>query len=216
MALTITAPELKSITLAVVAAGFARLSPADLLPKEDSTGRVVRGPLTFGINDPMDWADFPFIGINLLSDSEFVSHIGDSLADELVGLEGEVYAGASTLFQQHVEVKLWSRNGDERDRLGPLLKQALFLGRGTDVNPGLYLTTDGLSLPKITGGVDEGISITGEQYPAHTVYTRTYFVTAVTELTVQETAGDALSMVSVNGDYFQEDVFVELEAPSPF
>lgn len=200
----IICPDLKDVVFDVVTAGFARLSPADA------------AKLKIGKNDPMDWADFPFVGINLMSDSEQFSHIGDSLADELVGLEDQVYSGCSALFSQHVEVKLWCRNGDERDRLGKLLKQALMLGRGTDVNPGLFLTTDGLALPKLTGGVDEGISVTGEQYPAHTVYTRTYFVNAVTELTIQESASDALSAVSVNGDYFPEDVFAELEAPPTF
>lgn len=196
MSYIITAPDLKDITFNVLTAGFKVLSPAD-------ADRV-----TIGKNDPMDWADFPFIGINLLSDSEFISHIGDSIADELVGLEDQVYAGCSTEFQQHVEVKLWCVNGDERDRLGAIVKQALFAGRGTDVNPGLYLTTDGVLLPKISGGMDEGISITGEQYPTHTVYSRTYFVTAVTELTLQENASEALSFVSVSGNYFPATVNV--------
>src|SRR5439155_139613 len=121
-------------------------------------------------NDPQDWADMTggYVGINQLADTEQYSHLGDALADEFDPDSGDIFAGASTLFFQNVEVKLWCRNGDERDRLALLLKQALFTGRGTDSNPGLFLTTDGVSLPKITGGVDEGISVTSEQYPAHT------------------------------------------------
>lgn len=198
MSYEIVAPDLKAVTYEVIRAGFAIVSPTDL------TRRTLpdRPPLKIGTNDPMDWADFPFIGINLLSDSEAFAHIGDTLADELMGIEDQVYAGCSTLFQQHVECKLWCRNGDERDRLGSLLKIALFTGRGTDFSPGLYNTTEGVTLAKITGGVDEGISITGEQFPAHTVYTRTYFVTAITELTIQQNASDALKLVSVSGNYY--------------
>lgn len=202
MSYIVTAPDLKDVTYNVLLAGFTVVSPTDLVAQPATPTTASRAALNLGKNDPLDWADFPFIGINLLSDSETFTHIGDSLADELVGIEGDVYAGCSALFQQHVEVKLWCRNGDERDRLGGLLKVVLFAGRGTDVNPGLFLTTDGIVLPKITGGVDEGISITGEQYPAHTVYTRTYFVTAVTELTLQENASSALNAVSVSGNYY--------------
>lgn len=202
MSYIVTAPDLKEVTCDVLQAGFTVLSPDDLVAQPATATTAARAALNIGKNDPMDWADFPFIGVNLLSDSESFSHIGDSIADELVGIEGDVYAGCSALFQQHVEIKLWCRNGDERDRLGKLLKLVLMAGRGTDVNPGLYLTTDGIVLPKITGGIDEGISITGEQYPAHTVYTRTYFVTAVTEVTLQENASSALNAVSVSGNYY--------------
>ncbi len=189
MAYVVHCPDLKQIAFDVVTAGFLALSPADA------------ANLTVAVNDPMDFACFPFVGLNLLSDTESSGAIGDVLGDVDLGDEGGLYAGASTWFQQNVEVKLWCRNGDERDRLGLLLKQALFTGRGTDVNPGLFLTIDGLTLPRISGGVDEGISVTAEQYPAHTVYTRTYYLTATTELTLQEPV-ERLAGVTVRGDTF--------------
>lgn len=185
MAYVVHCPDLKQIVLDVLTPGFAALAPADA------------AHLTLFVNDPMDFADFPCVGINLLSDTEYVQSIGDVLGD-VTDDEGTLHAGASTLCQQNVEVKLWSSNGDERDRLGRLLKLALFTGRGTEINPGLFLTIDGLWLPRITGGIDEGISVTAEQYPAHTVYTRTYYVTAVTELTLQE-AAPVLEDVVVQG-----------------
>jgi hypothetical protein len=194
MAYEVLAPDLKQVVFDILTGGMLGISPDDA------------AKLKIGVNDPLDWADFPFCGINLLADTEQFAHIGDSLADEFLEDEGQIYAGISALFQQHVEIKLWSINGDERDRLGTLLKVALMTGRGTDVNPGLFLTTPGLANAKITGGMDEGISVTGSEYPAHTVYTRTYYVTALTEVTLQEKVGEPVSDVLLTADFFAADI----------
>lgn len=176
-------PDLKSVVYDLLVAGFAEFEEKDV---------------TVGINSPDNPGLLPFIAINLLSDAETMANIGDCIADELV--DNQVYAGIGNEWTQQVEVKLWSLNAAERDRLGLLMKAILKSGAGTSANPGLYLTTPGLQLPKIGGGYDEGVVVTSEQYPSQTIYMRTYVLTANTTLTIQEPTGSPVGMIRVIGE----------------
>jgi hypothetical protein len=192
MALTITSPSLKQVTIAVLTAGLAE---RDLLP----TPRLGVIP-----NSPDDWAELPVVTVQQLSDGESFSHIGDSLADQYIGDDTEVTAGQSALFTQVVEVRVWSKKSAERDRLGDIVKQELFRGRGTSDAPGLFISTDGLDLPKITGGHDEDINDTSKEFAPYPLYCRTYVMSALSELTIQHTAGEAISQIDVFGDGYEQ------------
>jgi hypothetical protein len=203
MAYIISHPDLKEITFNVVKDGFAARSLLD----EDNRPIVV----TVATADPIDTGVLPFVGINLMGDTETASHIGDSMADETVEVEGQVYAGASAIFSQQVEAKVWSTNAVERDTLGKMLKEILFSARGTSFNPGPFLTTEGLSLVKITGGHDEGISDTSEQYAPHPLYMRTYILSANTTLNIQEPTGAPITEVIPLGEAVNGNALAELE-----
>lgn len=186
----ITNPDLKTVTHQVLEAGFAEFEEVKV---------------TVGINSPESPQVLPFVSVHLLGDAESDSHIGDALADQL--LDDQVYAGIGAEFTQQVQVKLWSNKATERDRLGPLLKAILLAGRGTDAKPGLYLTTDGLEVPKIGGGYDEDIEVTAEQYSPQMLHMRTYILTAKATLTVQEPVGAPVETILVRGD----DVDIDAE-----
>jgi hypothetical protein len=196
-------PDLKEITFDLVREQFAARELLDA----DGNPLVV----TVATADPADAALFPFVGINLLSDAESATHVGDSIADEFVEDEGEVYAGASSIFSQQVECKLWTTNAEERDFLGRILKETLLIGRGTSANPGPFVVTPGVTNVRITGGHDEGISQTAEAYSPHPLYMRTYMLSATTELTIQEPAGPALGELIVDGEGYDADPLAELE-----
>src|SRR5579864_3511411 len=163
--------------------------------------------ITLSVADPETWAELPMVAINLTSDTESNAHIGSSLDDETVVEEGQVYAGASAIFSQVVEVTLWTKNKLERDRLGKKLKQALFLyGQGTSANPGPFVTTPGVAEARITGGADQGINETSGQYAPHPLYLRTYYVSALTELSGQEPAGEPVEEVFAFGEAYAVDL----------
>lgn len=173
MALSFTNPSLKAVTLQVLQSGFA--------------GRTIAPTTNLEIipSSPDDWAILPCISVSQLSDTETSSHIGDSLADQFINGDFTVTVGQSTLFTQTVEIKLWAKKKDERDRLGHMLKEELFRGRGTSDAPGLFITTDGMDLPKISGGHDEDIVDTSREFAPYPIHTRTYVLSALTELTIQ-------------------------------
>jgi hypothetical protein len=66
-----------------------------------------------------------------------------------------------------------------------MLKEELFRGRGTSNAPGLFISTDGMDLPRISGGHDEDVVDTSGQYAPYPLYCRTYTLSALTELTIQ-------------------------------
>lgn len=173
MAVTITNPSLKAVALQVLQSGF---SGRDITPTTS---------LEIIPSSPDDWAILPCISVFQLSDGETTSHIGDSLADQFIDGDSTVTVGQSALFTQTVEIKLWCKKKDERDRLGHMLKEELFRGRGTSDAPGPFISTDGLDLPKISGGHDEDIVDTSREYAPYPLYTRTYLLSAITELTIQ-------------------------------
>lgn len=197
---TIVHPDLKDLTFTIVTDGFAEREEAK--------------KLTVSNADPEDWGELPMVAINLVSDTQTNSHIGSSLDDELIEEEDQVYAGMGAIFSQVVEVTLWTTNKEQRDRLGKALKEVLFVfGLGTSINPGLFVTTPGVAEVRITGGQDQGIVDTSQQYAPHALFLRTYYVNAITELTAQEPAGQPIdesvvSAVAVLGEPFVEPISV--------
>jgi hypothetical protein len=191
--LTITHPSLKDILVTALQTGFAQRDMT--LPN----GMIGKTP-TVDTADPADFATLPSIIVTQLADGETFSHIGDSLADQYLPFEeGDTVpeAGISALFTQVVEVKLVTTNKDQRDRLGKMLKEELFRARGTSANPGILTTTPGLDTPKITGGHDENLSDTSQEFAPHPLFFRTYTLSALTELTIQEPAAGAIGEIDI-------------------
>jgi hypothetical protein len=202
MALSITNPSLKAVTVQVLRDGFA--------------GRDITPTTALQIlpNNPEDWAELPCVTVQQLSDAESNPHIGDSLADQSLEDDTEVTAGQSTLFTQTVEIRLWSKKAQERDRLGLMLKEELFRGRGTSDAPGPFIATDGLDLPKISGGHDEEISDLSREYAPYPIFCRTYILSALTELTIQHGAGPALDDFQVREDSYEVDLAIDFPTAS--
>ena len=173
VSLVITHPSLKEVTLQVLQAGFPQ---RDISPTKNL--EIIRA-------SPTDWADLPTISIHQNSSGEMTQHIGDSLADDFDSDQNLTVVGQSTLLTQVVEVRLWCQKPDERDRLGNMLLEELFRGRGTSNAPGPFISTDGMDLPKISGGQDEEVADTSGQYAPYPLYTRTFILSALTELTIQ-------------------------------
>jgi hypothetical protein len=90
----------------------------------------------------------PFVGINLMADTETASHIGDSMDDETVEVEGQVYAG---IFRDLLAAGRVRRSGARTPSSGIPWEDAQgdpLLGARHLVQPGPVLTTKGLSLVK--------------------------------------------------------------------
>lgn len=203
MALTITHPSLKQITVDVLRAAFAEF---DIAP----TSNLLIIPAS-----PDGWANLPCIMVQQMGDGETASHIGDSIADQFIDGDIEVTLGNSYLATQIVEVRLFSKFKDERDRIGHLLPAAFLRGRGTSVNPGLFITTPGLDLPKVSGGADEEIADTSKEFSPHSIYMRSFNLSALAEVTIQENAGPPLDDVLVRGEFYDADTEVDLTFSEP-
>lgn len=98
--------------------------------------------------DPQQQAEIPCIGINRVEDGESNQSISDHVGDHYDKESQKYYKTVGTYFQESVEVRIWHKNADERDKLYRHVKAILLANRLPLVDKGLLNIT-------LRGGRDE-------------------------------------------------------------
>lgn len=126
----------------------------DLDVKTELVDRLQKHYRTMGIKirvlkaDPRELAEIPCIGINRVGDDEsntMLGGIGGTFQNKTTGVW---YRQKSTYFNQSLEIRIWHKNPDERDKIYRYLKAFLFNMRDE-------LEALGLRNITMSGGRDE-------------------------------------------------------------
>lgn len=145
-------------------------------------------------SDPHDPADIPCVGVNLANADED----GNTLSDESgAEFDPTLFNGAGgykhfrgAFFRETLEIRLWHKNADERDKIRVLLMAQLF---------GLKkeLTSLGLRTIKISGGRDEQDNA---QLQPHPIYFAPFTLNYLNPVEVWEEY-EVIGDITVNATY---------------
>ena len=140
--------------------------------------------------DPRENVEIPCIGINRAGDDERNQVLGDSFGtykDEETGIWSQF---KGTYFNETMEIRIWHKNPDDRDKLYILTKAVLFNLRDT-------LGEQGLRNIALSGGRDEQEN----NYPPHPLYWSSINMTYLNPLEV-EVVVDTIDSVTETLDMY--------------
>jgi len=128
--------------------------------------------------DPRETVEIPCIGINRAGDDERNQVLGDSFGTFKDEDTGEWHRFKGTYFNETMEIRIWHKNPDDRDKLYILVKAVLFNLRDS-------LGEDGLRNIALSGGRDEQEN----NYPPHPLYWSAINMTYLNPLEVEVDVG---------------------------
>ncbi len=142
-------------------------------------------------SDPQTEGELPCIGINRVSDSEMNHIIGDFAGETFDSDQLEYSQLYGPTFQESMEIRIWHRNADERERIYRLLKALIIQFRIRAVEIGIRSFS-------IEGGKDES-DFSGQVVP-FPVYWASLVISYLNPMDVEITQRVAtITSVTVNG-----------------
>jgi len=149
----------------------------DILASDVVNGKLVKGNNEFLgeipvlRSDPVTHKTIPAIGINKIQDNESDQFLGDQVA-EFKDEFDKAHRQYGSMWEETLEIRVWSHNSDERDYIGHVIKYILFEAR-------TIMAQLGVVNQRIGGGQDESDPVS---YQPEVMFWTSFIFTGTTNL----------------------------------